>query len=339
MKFALDKSVSKFRIFVILVIVASVAVFGYRSFVVKDNKRTRTAKVARGDIRQEMILSGKIEAREHARLTFLSSGKLDYIGVSEGQRVKKGEVLARLDAASAYQALLQAESDLRRYQATLDRIYDEIKGHDNDETFAQREERTIAESNKDKAYRAYLIAKNNLANLSLRAPFDGIVTSLTYPFGGINTSLAESQIEIVNPETVYFSALADQVEVVSLKVGQKAKVVLDSFPQRELDGEIEFIGYTPKSGEGGIVYEVRVKLTGLIDIKEVRIGMSGDARFVIDEKVDVLYVPPSFINVDANGKYIKVGNANHKEYIETGLGGEEKIEIKGNIKEGDIIYD
>jgi len=327
------------RKFAIFLIIAIFLIFGWRYFIAKDKEQVKSVKVERGKVSEELVLSGQIQAEEHANLFFLSSGKLDYVRVVEGQEVKKGDILARLDPISAYQTFLQAEADLRRYQASLDKIYDEIKGHEKDESFEQREKRTIAETNKDKAYRAYIIAKQNLANLELKAPFDGIVSNITHPYGGINTSLSESQIEIVNPKTIYFAVNADQTEVTKLKMGQKVNIVLDSFPERKLDGRVSFISYTPKAGEVGTVYEVKVKFLEEEEKEDIRIGMSGDAKFILSEKEDVLYLPPEFINSDIKGKYVNVGRKNNKRYIEVGIEGEERVEVKGNIKEGDIVYD
>ena len=133
---------------------------------------------------------------------------------------------------------------------------------------------------------------------------------------------------------------ADQTEVTKLKVGQEVKILLDSFPDISLSGEILSIGFTPKAGEAGAVYRIKVSLTppeGQVDA--FRIGMTGDARFILSQKEDILYIPPEFINTNTEGTYIKVGDKNNKTYIETGLEGEERVEVKGTIKEGDIVFD
>ncbi|OGM60069.1 hypothetical protein A3A75_01545 [Candidatus Woesebacteria bacterium RIFCSPLOWO2_01_FULL_39_10] len=326
------------RLILVLVIIV-VAILGARFIVSGRNGEVETARVYKGTVQEELILSGEIRAEEHASLSFLSSGELNFVGVAEGQVAKKGEVLAKLDSTNTQQTFLQAESDLRRYDASLAKTYDDVQGHENDESFNQRETRTIAETNRDKAYRAYVIARKNLTSLSLKAPFDGVVTNITHPFTGINTTLTESQIEIVNPKTIYFAVSADQSEVTDLKIGQKVKVVLDPFSDEEIEGEVIYISFTPKSGEVGTIYEVKVKLSSNINIQKVRIGMSGDAKFILIEKDAVLFVPPNFVKTDAKGRYVNLGKKNNKVYVKTGLEGEKRIEIKGDIKEGDMVYD
>lgn len=328
---------SKKRLVILLILIF--AGFGiWRYNISKGTANIKTTRVERGTVVEDLILSGEIQAEERANLNFLSSGELNYVGVKEGDTVVKGQVLAKLDSTNAYQTFLAAEADLRRYEASLDNTYDQVRGHEKDESFSQIETRTAAETNKDKAYRNYVIAQKNMANLSLRAPFGGVIASITHPFNGINTSLAESQIEIVNPASIYFDVSADQTEVANLKVGQKVNILLDSYSEEELEGYVSFIGYTPKVGEVGTVYKVKVNFTSPL-MEKVKIGMSGDAKFVLSEKADTLYVPPTFIKTDTTGKYLNLEQKNNKRYVELGVEGEDRVEIKGDIKEGDTIYD
>lgn len=339
LKGLLQNFLKRKKLILIIVIFLAVGFLLVRKYVFPSKGGVETTRVEQGTVREELVLSGQVEADEHANLSFLTSGELDYVGVTEGQEVEKGDVLARLNTTILYQTYLSAEADLRRFDASRDKTYDDVQGHAKDETFAQIETRTIAETNRDKAYGAYLAAQQNLAYATLRAPFDGIVTSITHPFTGVNTSLMESQIEIVNPSTIYFAVSADQTEVTNLKVGQKVNLILDSYPTEEIQGEVTYISYTPKIGDVGTVYEVKVKALGQIDTAKIRIGMSGDAKFVLSEKDNVLYIPPKFIKTDVNGKYVKKDSKNNKVHIEVGVEGEERVEIKGDIKEGDILYD
>lgn len=326
---------------VVIFLVAVTAVLGWRYFVDKKNGDFETAQIQKGVVAQEIILSGDVQADEHAKLNFLSSGELDYIAVKEGDRVEKGDLLARLDTTTLYQAFLSAEADLRRYEASLDKTYDDVQGHDEDESFAQRETRTVAETNKDKAYRAFVIAQKNLANASLRAPFNGVITNITNPFTGYNMFSTESQIEILNPDTLYFDVSADQSEIIDIHEGQKVVIILDPFSDIQMRGEVAYISLTPVTGEAGAMYDVKVKLIeNGSEISKLRVGMTGDAKFIISEKDEVLYVPPSFVNSDSDGKYVNKGKGNNKVYVVVGLESEDRVEIiSDELKEGDTVYD
>jgi len=101
------------------------------------------------------------------------------------------------------------------------------------------------------------------------------------------------------------------------------------------------VGSTPKEGEAGAVYKVKVLfVSNMSDYQSYKVGMTGDAYFVTDEKDDVTYVPSEFVKADANGRYLLVGNAKNKVYVSVGLEGEERVEIiEGDVKVGDTIYD
>ncbi len=89
----------------------------------------------------------------------------------------------------------------------------------------------------------------------------------------------------------------------------------------------------------GSVYEVKVTLESSEDLENVRIGMTGDAKFILKKRSDVLFVPPDFVNSDKTGKFVSVGDKKNKVYVEVGFENEEQVEIAGDIKEGDIVVD
>ena len=314
--------------------------YGIWSFVISPSRGPQNSfKVERGTVSEELVLTGQVKAAEHANLSFQTSGELAWVGVSEGEVVKKGQNLANLNSKIPYENYEISIADLRAAEASLDNVYDQVQGHATDETFAQRDLRTAAEVRRDKSYRAQEIAKKNLANFYLTAPFPGIISSVTYPFTGIFIPLSQGVIEIVNPDSLYFEVSADQSEVVDLKNGMKVRIILDSYPSEEVDGEVTYIGYTPISGEVGTVYKVKIAFTNSGNLSKFRVGMGGDAKLVLTEKEGVLFVPPEFITSDSTGKYVLVGPQKKKVYIETGLEGEERVEIDGAINAGDTLYD
>ncbi|OGM30433.1 hypothetical protein A2630_01775 [Candidatus Woesebacteria bacterium RIFCSPHIGHO2_01_FULL_44_10] len=238
---------------------------------------SKTATIQKGTVEEELILTGEVSADDYASLAFASSGKLAWVGVAEGDMVKKGATLARLDATVAAQDVKITDATLREEAATLDRVYDTLGDKAGKESFAEKETRTTAETAKDRAVFSHIKAQNILSTTTLTSPFDGIVTYIANPFAGINVIATQPQIEVVNPETLYFDVTADQSEVLDLTVGQKVGIVLDSLPDSKLEGEISFISFAPKVGEVGTAYKVKVKFVGEIDSQKIRIGMTGDA--------------------------------------------------------------
>ena len=322
-------------IFVIAIAGLSVVGFRYK----RVFKEKEQFVVQKGIVEEELILTGEISADEYASLFYPVSGKIVWVGVSEGDWIKKGQALGKIDTTSLNANYQRALADLRSAEATLERVYDAIKDNDDSESYSFKETRTAAEVAKDKAWEAVLMAEDNLRNATLYSPFEGVITHVASPFSGINISLTQPQFSIFNPETVYFEVFADQSEVTRIFKGQKVAVVLDSFFEEELQGEVVFIGFAPISREAGAVYKVKVEMSKEgFDTEKLRIGMTGDAKFIVSKSEDALWVPSNFINYDDEGIYINVGRENNKVYIKTGIEGEERTEIKGSVKEGDIVF-
>lgn len=322
-------------IFILLIIVTPILFLVLK----KNNKDIKTATIQKGKIAEELILSGEVNAVNYAKMGFETSGKIVFVGTREGESVKRGRLLSKLDSIvlnSSYQIAL---SNLRIYDATVANVHDQVKNHDSDESYAQKDLRTTAEANKDKAYEAVLQAKRNLDGASLYAPFNGIVTFVAHPFSGIYISLGATEIEIIDPTTMYFSVLADQTEVTKLTKEQKVKIVLDSFEDKTFDGIVTNISFTPKLGESGSVYSIKVNFVGvnLLESK-FKIAMIGDAKFITQEKEDSFYVESNFVKQDKTGNFIKTGKKD-KLYIKTGIESVDFTEIIGDVKEGQVVYD
>jgi len=330
----------KKKVFLILLTIGAIIFLLVRRNTQKKEAELDTAIIEKGLVVEELVLSGEVKADEHANLTFALSGKISWIGVKEGDEVYKGQQLAKLDTANLNSDFQRAMSDLRSAEATVLRVHDDVKDAGSAETFVEKETRTTAEVAYDKAYEAKLKAEENLRNATLYAPFAGTVTNVTNPYSGVSVIYTASQIELVNPETIYFEVSADQTEVTNLTIGQSVSIILDSVSEKEIEGKVSFIGHTPMIGESGVVYRVKVEIVDESITKEsLRIGLTGDAKFTLSEKDDVLFVPTGFLNSDKAGKYVSVGSVKNKVYVEVGLEGEERVEIMGDIKEGDTVVD
>lgn len=274
------------------------------------------------------------------KFSFETSGKIVFVGTTEGSVVKKGRLISKLDSTVLNSNYQIAMSNLRIYDATAQNILDQVKGNSDDESYSQKDSRTTAEANKDKAYEAVIVAKRNLDGASLYAPFNGIVTYLAHPFTGVYTSLGAVEAEIIDPSTIYFNVLADQTEVIKLKKDQKVIIILDAFDEKSFNGVITNISFTPKLGESASVYTIKVEFKDVdLNNSSFKIAMTGDAKFITSEKENIFFVPSSFVKQDKSGSYLKTANKDKKIYVETGIESEDSIEVVGDIKEGLVVYD
>lgn len=329
---------------IILVILISVSVFFLISNYIQNKKKEQLAQkfiVKRGNVYEDLVLSGTIKAQEHSQLFFPTSGKLAWIGVKEGDYVRKGQALASLDKTTLNAAYQQALNNVRMYEANVKATYDSLQGKEKGETFAEQATRTASEVAKDNAYDALKAAEYNLKNSTLVAPFSGFVNFVANPFAGVNVPLSQMQIEIINPETIYIEATADQNEIINIKNNSEVKINLDSFPDKEFKGKISFISLAPTTAGEGADYKIKVSFIDIPKeiLEKLKVGMTGDIKITLNKKENVFYAPSSFVKADRKGKYVLLGSPKNKVYIKTGLEGEEYIEIEEGVKEGGILYD
>ena len=326
--------------FWLIIVILLVGVGIFISSGSKKNAQIVTTTVQKGMVKEELVLSGSVKADKHVILYFPAGGKINGVYVKEGDWVKKGQALVSVDRTILNSSYQQALNNYRNYQAAAENVLDSVKGNSADETYAEKATRTAAEVARDNAFDAVTAAQYNLRNATLYAPFAGLITSLPFPSPGVNVSFTDPQVEILDPESIYFEVEADQSEVINIKVKQIVQIVLDSYRDKLFSGTVTFVGYTPKPNEAGTIYKIKVELSGdgLDDILP-RVGMSGDANFILSQKEDALFVPSEFVNSDKNGRFVNLGRANNKVRVTVGIEGEDQVEITSGVKEGDVLYD
>lgn len=334
-----QKLLRKRNIVILALAVLVIVAVATRGFGLLGGKKTEKYTIVRGNVTEELVISGSVTADKFSQMTFSGSGKIEWIGVTEGDSVKKGQAIVKLDTKVLNSAFEDARSDLRAAEANAQYVVDSVKDHSKDETYYQKTTRTTAEAARDSAYEAYKIAEENLRNATLYAPFAGVISFLTEKSAGVNVTYLDKIVEVIDPSTLFFEVLADQTEVTKLKEDMKVELILDSFPDEKIAGTIEYVSLTPQSADSGSTYKVKIKFDTTPDINKVRMGMTGDGRFVTQAKDNVLLAPARYINSDSKGKYVLLGDVKNKVYVETGIEGEDNIEIVSGVAEGDILLD
>ncbi|MBI2641329.1 efflux RND transporter periplasmic adaptor subunit, partial [Candidatus Roizmanbacteria bacterium] len=287
---------------------------------------------------------GEINAEEKVTLRFQSSGRLSWVGVKVGDYVKKYQGIASLDQREVQKNLKKYLNTFVNERLDFDQEVDDtqirnIGGLTEDARRAAL--RVLAQAQYDLNNAIIDVELKNLAiEFSyISTPIEGIVVRMGSPYAGVNATPTQAEVEIVNPNTVYFSAVADQTEVSELKKGQRTEIILDAYPDDKLRGAISDISFVPKEDETGTVYEVKVTFTENNSNYRYRLGMTGDVNFAIGKGKSVITIPASFVKVENNKKYVLVGEKKLKTYIKTGKTTDSSIEVISGLKQGDVIYD
>lgn len=197
---------------------------------------------------------------------------------------------------------------------------------------------------------ALMEANENLANCTVRAPFDGVVSAVDVEKGD-SISSGATLVTLISKQRLAEVTL-NEIDVAKVKVGQKAMLTFDAVEDLSIAGQIAQIDIVGTASQGVVNYTVKVSF----DTQDERIkpGMSASASIIIDSRQDVLVVPNSaiknqgdisYVEVVANSAGLDTTSASgvtlsalpNTQQIEIGLVNDTVTEIVSGLKEGDLI--
>src|SRR3989338_2730820 len=209
----------RYKLIISLAVIAGLIIFfTNRSNAQRKNEKEETVKVKSGKLEDVLTISGTIDAEEKTTLRFQTSGRLAWVGVKEGDYVKKYQRIASLDKR-------EVEKNLKKkLLAYMNERWDFEQTHDDYSVRGRRlidvpgltaEENRIldkAQFDLDSSVLDVEIQTLAVEYANLWTPIEGIVTKVAAPFAGMNITPALSEFEIINPLSIYFSANADETE-------------------------------------------------------------------------------------------------------------------------------
>lgn len=323
----------------VLVIVSSL-----RSGVGKNGSKTQQIyTVSRKNIKSTLSLSGTVDAEEATTLQFQTSGKLNWVGVKEGDSVQKYQAIANLDQRSLQKSLEKELYDFLDARWDYDQLLDdyETRATSQKNTYLTDEITRIVQKSQfglDKTVLDVELAQLSVELATLISPIEGIVTHIDSPYAGVNITPATARFEIVNPNTLFLKVVVDQQDVVKLKEGMSADIIFDSFPNNSYRGRIYYLSFKPAEGEESS-YLVKFSLPANLATK-LRLGMAAEVNLTTAQKHRVLAVPYLSIIQEGARAYVTVQkgpNQLDKRRVVTGIESDEYVEIKQGLKPGEIV--
>ena len=264
-------------VIVLVLVVTGVLVWFVRNRAINDHNR--------------IAVSGNVEVTE-VQVSFMTAGKVLERLVDEGQVVKKGDLVARLDRVELEQVLEQAKAALAVAEAEVGRMRLEFarqKELFGKKVIASREfeiaqaASAIAEARVKESGAALALAETRLGYAALTSPVAGVVLSKAiesgeYVFPGTTV------VTIGNLEQVWVRAYINETDLGRVKVGQAARVMVDTYPGKSYPGKVVFISseaeFTPKNVQTAkervkLVYRIKIDVAN--PAMELKPGMPADA--------------------------------------------------------------
>jgi HlyD family secretion protein len=364
------------------------------------NKKIEKVTTARAD-REELVATvscnGRVQARTKVDISSQVMGQIVTLAVREGDVVRKGDLLLQIDKAQydanaqAQQAALDAlfaqrEADrFARAQAERDweRVKKNFEAHIESEQNLQKARLALdsaranekADDRRIEQAKAQLLAnKDSLKKTTLVAPIDGVVTARPVEQGenaiiGTMNNPGTVLLTISDMSVVDAEMEVDETDIPQVKVGQKAKLTFDAYPERKFDGTVTEIGGSPitKSalGTDSSAVSFKVKIQVLSPPKDIRPGFSVAGLIETDRRPNALAIPiPALVVADestlrrgAGGKkpaatppsvpdqkkevegvfVVKKDGTVDFRKVRTGITAELKVEILEGVAEGDEV--
>ncbi len=267
-------------------------------------QQTRTVTIARGDLAAMVSATGKIEPIAKVEVKSKASGQIIAMPVEEGDQVKRGALIARIDEVETRNAYEQALADLEVAKATVSQTASNVKRQE--EMFKRgliseaeidqvRLEEVRAKAQLVKAQTELETMETRLKDCTVRSPINGIVLQKTVEDGqiissGINSVSGGTLIATVaKMDSVYVYAEVDEVDVGQVQIGQMARVVPDAFADMVFHGTVLRIAPLATVEQNVTTFNVTVIVPN--PERKLKAGMNTTVDITIADKRDVLLVP------------------------------------------------
>ncbi|MEO8231104.1 MAG: efflux RND transporter periplasmic adaptor subunit [Ignavibacteriota bacterium] len=312
-----------------------------------------------GQTSASLTASGYVVAQRKAAIASKGTGRLIFLGVVEGDQVKKNQVIGRLENNDIVAQLDQAKANLSLQQAgltdaqnTFSRVQDLFnKGLSSQQEFDQAQSnlnRVLASIEVAKA--GIRVAEVSLENTLIRAPFDGTVLTknaevgeIVAPFGGSTTSKT-AVVTIADMKSLLVEADVSESNIEKISANQDCEITLDAYPEKSYSAYVFKIVPTADRSKATVLVKVGFKKYDSRVLPEMSAKVSFFTEPVdtsIANQKPILVIPESAIR-NENGKnyvFTIADNKAVKNEITTGQKLGSYFEVLSGLQSGQKVID
>ncbi len=267
--------------------------------------------VATVDVRalsRRVPITGTVQPLDWTEVKAQTAGEVAAVEVRSGDRVERGQILARLDARDLTARLADKRAALAGARAQL-----ALSGRKRDTTRAMFERDLVAQMELDSAESAYRVSEANVASLEaqleqarkaladteIRSPLDGVVAERGAQVGSAVTP-GSKLFTVMDLSTLELTALVPASDIPAVQVGQKVEFQVEGFGERSFDGTVERINPSTEPGSRSIAIYVQIANTA----GELRGGMFAQGSLVIARSADARVIPASALREEAGETFV-----------------------------------
>ena len=259
------------------------------------------AALTRGNVRTTIASTGTISARKTVDVGTQVSGQLAGVYADFNQHVRKGQVLARLDATLLTLAVQDASANELKAQAQYD-----LAQKDFENNTALHDKALIADYDyessrvaRDAANAALLSARNalsrakiNLGYAVIKSPIDGVVINRTVETGQtVAASLSAPTLFTIAEDltSIQIETFVAESDIGSIKSGQKVTFTVTTYPDDTFAGSVDVVRLQPQTIQNVVNYVVMVNATN--PGQKLMPGMTATVEFITAERDNALLIP------------------------------------------------
>lgn len=343
------------KIILVLVVVIIAIVTGYKYYAQKQEEEKKpvvnTAQVQYMSMKSIVSATGTIKPVESVEVSSKITARVKQVLVKENDTVTQGQTVALLDGKDYETQKEQAEFTLKNAKIIYDRT-----NYLYNIGAKSKEDLDNAQYNYDTAQSKLEEAESNLSETVIVSPMDGVVigepvTDGTMAVQGNSNPTVIMRIADLSRKQIF--AKVDETDIGSVRVGQKATFTVDAYNGKTFTATVSKISQTDmdnswnisnsssgsSSSSAAVIY---YSVTLDVDDPEGLLMPSMTARVEIEtaNKDSALAVPLSALKTDKNGTYvivIKDDGTTENRYVETGIYGDEFVEIINGLSENEKV--
>nr|WP_319572953.1 efflux RND transporter periplasmic adaptor subunit [uncultured Draconibacterium sp.] len=356
------------KVFRILGVVVLVAIFGGTLFFLYNKSKKKTDYFENknpfySDVVMKTVATGSVVPRFEIEIVPQVSGIIDELYVEAGDKITKGQVVARIKIIPDMVTLNSAETrvnrakigfedakiDYDRQQKLFDKeviSYEEFKsakvGYD-----SAKEELTAAENNLELIKNGVTKKAATATNTLVRSTINGMVLDVPVEEGNsviqANTFNAGTTIaSVADMSDMIFEGNVDETEVGKIREGMPIQLEIGAIDKEKFAAVLEYISPKGVEENGAIQFEIKAN----VQLKEgqfIRAGYSANANIVLERKDNVMVIPEGLLQFENDSSFVEVnvGSAEEpnyeKRWVHTGLSDGINIEITEGLKEEDKV--
>jgi membrane fusion protein (multidrug efflux system) len=334
---------------IITTLVILIVVIGGIAYVLSGNKKKNQEKtdfVAKGNgaiaVNVAAITKSVPELDFNANGTFIpnqelnflseNAGRVSAIYVEEGARVRKGQVLARIDAEiintdretaeATYQNALKDEA---RYQSSY---------ATGGVTQQQLDQAKLATQNAKLRLQA---SQRRVSDANIKSPINGVVNKRYIEVGAFVTAQGTQLFELVDVSKLKLKVNVNESQVANLKVGDKVAIQSSVFPKDKFVGKVSFIA---AKADGALNFPIEIEVANNIN-NSLKAGMYGTAIFDFPQQAPSILIPrTSFVGSVNSNQVFMYDKATNTAKIRNVVSGRilgDKVEILSGLNEGETV--